>query len=408
MYELCAKCQGRGFCGKSCRILNRIKELQPKIGLEFEGNSPPEIFVGKFSYPNVFVGILSPPTYTEQAEKLSMPELWASENASINEILQYRSQLIYGRFKNNVFNARKQNSWQNKRFEAMQEIAMASKPVATEFRLGKKPQLKAEFDNHVPIIGNPAPLEQARIQENPKIEKKVDYLANDSDAKANQGIRELYKSKIAVSNIIKILSAGLLGLKKQRKLVPTRWAVTATDDSISKEMLEKIKTYQEVSDILLFNSEYIGNHYEILLLPSEFQFEVIEAKMSGSVWNPQGTMYISQDYENFYGRKDYAEDVTGAYYANRLAVCEFLMKIRRQASCLFMRECRPEYWAPCGVGILRECSRHAFMERVEKFSTIKEALQSAQKRLRLNISTFSSKSRILQEYKKQQKLNRFF
>ena len=69
-----------------------------------------------------------------------------------------------------------------------------------------------------------------------------------------------------------------------------------------------------------------------------------------------------------------------------------------------MRECRPEYYAPCGVGILREASRDAFKNKPEIFSTIKEALDAAQKRLKLPISVFSKRSWLLKEYKKQRRL----
>jgi hypothetical protein len=37
------------------------------------------------------------------------------------------------------------------------------------------------------------------------------------------------------------LSIGVLGLKKDKKLVPTRWAITATDDILAKKLLEKVK-----------------------------------------------------------------------------------------------------------------------------------------------------------------------
>ncbi len=99
--------------------------------------------------------------------------------------------------------------------------------------------------------------------------------------------------------------------------------------------------------------------------------------------------------------------MTGAYYANRLALVEYLEKKKRQASCLVIRECRPEYYAPCGVGILRQASRQAFKNKPEKFETIKQALDSAQKRLRLPASLFKSNSWLLKEYGKQKKLNDF-
>lgn len=390
-------CKGKGLCGKPCKILVSLKKFQPKIKLEFSGSAP-EIFVGRYEYPSIFTGILAPEEYGP-TERLSMPESWFKEQATIEQIMQFRSQLIYSRFQSNV----KKNT---KFTSIMQEIALSSKPVATEFKLKKKPSVKFHLDLHTPLIGNPAPLERARLEENPKVERKTDYVTSDYDLKANNAIVELYKSGTAISNIIKILAAGLLGLKMQRKLVPSRWATTATDDTLSKILLEKVRAYNQISEFLLFNSEYLGNHYEILLMPRAFSFEVIEAKMPGSVWNSNqpSESYIAQDYEFFNGRRDYASQVTGAYYANRLAVAEYLENIRRQASCLVMRECREEYWAPCGVGILREASRNAFSRKPETFQTLNEALETAQKRLRMPISQFTNTSRIIEEFKKQKRI----
>jgi len=400
--ELCAKCKGKGLCGKPCRILARFKILgTPK--LHFSGSSPPEIFVGREGYPLVNTGVLAPQEYGS-TEEYSLPEIWHQKNWTIEQIMEARSRMIYARFKSKISDARKPSKFTG----IMQEIALSSKAVSTEFFLKKLPAIKINFGAEFPIIGNPAPLKFIRLEENPKVEKKAEYLAGDTDVNAAQSIKELYDSRIQTSNIIKMLSAGLLGTGTRRKLVPTRWSITCVDDTLSKFLLKKIKFYPEISEVLLFSSEYLGNHYEFLLLPDKFSFEVIEAKMSGSVWNPfsQSTFFM-QDYEGFSGRKTYADNVTGAYYVNRLALCEYLEKEKKQASCLVMRECRPEYYAPCGVGILREASRQAFRNKPEKFPTIQEALQTAQKRMRLPTSIFTEKSWLLKEYGKQTRLGKW-
>ncbi len=407
--ELCARCKGRGYCGRKCPILTNIKQFLPKSKLHFSGSSPPEIFVGRYGYPNINTGVLSPQQYGSN-EIFSSPEEWFKKKATIEEILSYRGKLIYGKFKTKIKDAKNPTTNTSKRFiSVLQEVSMAKKSTSTEFFLKKPMHFNIHLNKHIPIIGNPAPIKNIRLEENPKIEKKVDYVVGDDELKSKQGIKELYKSKINTSNIIKILSAGLLGLRINRKFVPTRWAITAVDDTLSKEFLKKIKFYPEINNILLFKSDYIGNHYEFLLLPDKFSFEVIEAKMPKSVWNPAGSQsYVMQDYESFNGRKKYAENVTGAYYTNRLAVCEYLEKIKHQASCLVLRECRPEYWAPLGVGILREASREAFKQKPEKCQSIKEALKQIQTRLKLPIKVFKENSQLLKEYKKQTRLTKFF
>ncbi|MBD3252697.1 hypothetical protein GF386_03130 [Candidatus Pacearchaeota archaeon] len=406
--KLCLKCRGRGFCGKPCRIYSKIN-WGLKTRKHFSGNSPPEIFIGRFNYPDINAGILSPndsETGDENTEELAMPEIWHKSKFSISHILDNRGKLIYGRFKTKIRNARIYNE-KNKFLNLMQEICMAYKPVSTEFLLKKPPSKKLEISKNTTIIGNPAPLKKARIQENPKVKPKVDYLVSDTDCKSVDSIKELYKSKIPVTHISKILSAGLLGIKTNRKLVPTRWSITATDDTLSKNLLKKIKYYPEINEILLFHSYYNGNHYEILLLPDRFSFEVIEAETIGSLWNQTEEIGIMQDYEFFHERKKYAYNTTGAYYANRLALCEYLEFIKKQATALFIREVRPEYYAPLGVGILRETCRAAFQKKPEKFQTLKEALQQAQTRLKLPIKIFTDKSAILKEYGKQTRLNKW-
>lgn len=404
LQDLCVKCKGRGYCGRPCPILRKIKEFLPKSETHFSGASPPEIFVGRYGYPNINTGILSPKGHKD-SEEFSSSEIWIRKNFDIGKILELRGRLIYGQFKSNIKDARSSRKF----ITAMQEISLSQKPVSTEFFLKKPLNFRIQLDRHVSVIGNPAPLKYVRLEENPKTNQKIEYVSSDNDLKAVEGMKELYKSNISVESIIKLLSAGLLGKKTQRIFVPTRWAITATDDSISKDLLKKIRQYPEISEIQVFYSDYVGNHYEFILLPEKFSLEVIEAKISGSVWNPVGkNTYFSRDYEGFFGRKKYAEEVMGAYYVNRLAVCEYLEKIKKQATVLVLRESRPEYWAPLGVGILREASRKAFQQVPEKFNTVKECFEKIKTRILINTEEFLKRSEIIKNYGKQKKLSQYF
>ena len=391
-YGVCSIC-GESGCKKHSMLLSNVKKVT-----EFSGSSPPEIFVGKWNYPNVYIGILSPQEHGN-TELLSSQELWHKNRLSMPEIVSLRSKLIYGRNQSNI--KRALNPETKSRFlSSMQEVAMTSKSIGTEFKLERGIQENKENETHSPLISNAAQVKSVRLEDNPIINKKVDYLVNDTDAKSTTSVLELEKSNIPTSTIIKILSAGLLGLGTRRKLVPTRWAITAVDDTLSKNKLKKIKYYQEISEIQVFTAEYLGNHYEFLLLPDRFNFEVIEINQtSQDSW---------QDYESFFGRKDYAESVTGAYYVNRLALCEYLEQVHRQCSCLVFREVLPEYTQSMGVGVLRQISREAFSKQPESFSTLSEALMKIQSRIKLPITTFTDKSIILKNYGKQKRITNFF
>jgi len=389
MAKTCKHC-GEYDCTKHEFFLGKTINIK-----EFSGSSPPEVFVGRWNYPNVYTGILSPQEHGN-TQIMSSPELWHKNRVPISRIMEFRNQLIYGRTQSNI------KRLQTKFLSVMKEIAMTHKSIATEFKLKKPIRKHKERESRVPLISNAALVEKVRLQENTKIKPKIDYLVNDTDVKSAIAIQELSKAKIETSNIIKILSAGLLGLKKNRKLVPTRWAITATDDTLSKHALEKIKLFPEISEFQVFHAEYLGNHYEFLLLPDKYSFEVIEISLK---FGSTGTAW--QDYESIFKRKKYASDVTGAYYVNRLALTEYLEKIKRQAQCLVIREIRPEYYAPCGVGILRETSRAAFQSKPEKFNTLKEALTKIQTRLRQPITNYTKKSWLLNIQRKQTKLKEF-
>lgn len=385
------KCKicGQENCKKHSMLLGKAISLT-----EFSGSSPPEIFVGKWNYPNVYTGILSPTEHGETSI-MSSPELWHEKKLQIPNILSMRQKLIYGRTQSNIHKP------SDKKFlPIMQEVAMTHKSVSTEFKLKKPVSKNPEQDSRTPIIPKAAPIESVKLQENAPVKKKIDYLVSDGDLKSAPALVELHKSGIENSSLIKILSAGLLGLTKNRKLVPTRWSITAVDDTLSKEKLERIRFYKELSEFEVFSAEYLGNHYNFLLLPDKWSFEVIEISL-----NSQGVWH---DYESFFPRKKYADSVTGAYYANRLALTEYLDSIKRQCSCLVLREIRPEYSAPLGVGILRQTSREAFLNSKRKFSTLKEALKDIQTRLKQPITNYTKKSKILADYGKQKKLTEYF
>jgi len=400
------------LCGKRCYILDKFIDNAPKPKLHFSGKSAPELFVGigRVGYPYINSGILAP-SENDNISNFATAEEWSANNFSVENILRLRGQLIYGKSKMNIKS-------ESKLKQVTQELALSSKPVLTEFFLKKKPTMGFTSDSVFSPMTNPAPIKKVALEENPKVEKKVDYLTSDYDVKATTALEELYKSNIKVDHLQKLLSIGLLGTKVRRKMIPTRWSITATDDTISKKQLEKIRYYKEINQITLFSGNFVGNYIEALLLPGNFSFEAIESWMEGGVFTSdidgqtgqysEETTQISQDYEGFNGRKKYAFNVTGGYYAMRLPLTEYLEKINRQATVLIFREIRPEYYAPLGVGIVREVARRAFSNKPKYFDTIDEALENIQMRVKTLVEDVKRKSWILNNYGKQRNLKEFF
>jgi len=404
---ICETCKGgRLLCGrKFCPIVQRLnfwKSTIENVKDSFFGTSPPSVFVGQHNYPRVNVGILSPPVEIDYAEKLDSPEIWYQEQSTIRQILDYRSEMINSR---TIYNVKKPKG---NLLETMQELAMAKEATDVEVWLKSKPKFRFSVNNFMPPIGNPAVIKEAKITENVKIPRKVDEVVSDTDMKAIEASMLLYTHSIPISKIEKIFSVGLLGLPFQRRLVPTRWSITGVDDIIGKELRKKIKTYPELSEFQVFHNEYIGNHYEIILIPSPYEYELVEVKQPKSVWNPYGKQpAIYSDYESYWGRKDYASSTAGAFYAGRLSVLEYLERIKRQASILIIREVLPAYFAPMGIWQFRETVRGAFENKPEKFNSLDETLKTVSKRIKTPINSVLKVSKLFKKISTQTKIQRF-
>lgn len=344
---------------KALYLMRELKNIFPKnIGTNFLGITPPDIFVGRFNYPNVYSGILAP--VSQEEINPNSPEDWFSNKLKIEDIVKLRASMIYSRFPTDIRPAR-----QSKLVDVMKEVSMSKKSVSMEFILKKKPTQRLWLNKFSNPLANPALLEKAVPQENISVEKKVESITSDCEVKLTEAIMELFDYKTKTSEIIRLMSSGLLGLKTQRKLVPSRWSTTAVDSLISQNLINNLKHSPWINDIMVFSSEYLGNHYEFILLPTAWSFEVIEMdeRMPNKFWH---------DYEGFWTRTNYAKSVTGAYYSNRLAVSQYLNNLKRQASVIVLRHIKRSYYVHLGVGILREASKDAFTKRPYVFENISE------------------------------------
>ena len=395
-FEVIKKISELGFRNKNFRNISKL-----------DSNSPPSVFIGsKLKYPTVNVGILSPLERDENAWIYDDSKYWANNNFQINDVLKLRDNLLNSRFQSNVYNSRTNNKF----IQIAQEIAIASKPVDVELELKHKLNFNRSADRIVTQNGMHAGLKEAKITGNVKINPHVDRVIND-EIKSAEGIETLYKKGFNEYTLNKILSVGVLGLKKNKKLVPTRWSITATDDTLGKLLLKKIRDYPSIENHELFFGEFLGNQYLIMLFPDIWSYELFELYLPRSSWNPSEEIKASTDYENFYGRKEYATATAGGYYASRLPIIEYLSSINRQASILAIRLETPSYWASLGVWVVRESVRKALMNKM-KFSGDNELTESAKKigkiKYNFDISEILKKSKLLNQIKSQTKLMEWF
>ncbi len=364
-----------------------------KISQTVFGPSPPNIFVGRAGYPQVNVGPLvsaSEAPWEVNAQFMDSPAKWYGLDYA--QIISMRSSLVRGKKKHAVGGT-------SRLLSDLQDTVVSQKSVDMEVRFSRPLEFSMDFSSYYQPMGPSGSIEKVQLAGNPVIPKKVDELRAEG-VKVRDAVPEMLGAGFDVYYLQKVLSAGILGEKESKKLVPTRWSITAGDKMVADHYLQQVKEFPAINECLLFSAEFLHNHFEVLLLPGAWEFEQFEAWAAGTVWTKgEQNSVVVAEYEPFEGRSDYAELEGGGYYAGRYGVIEGLFKMRRQARCVVFREIGDGYQIPVGVWQVRENVRKAMQNPPTKLSSLREALELLSRRLKIPIKEYFGKSRVLGQKK---------
>lgn len=379
--NLCLYCKGsRALCGlKYCpllKIYSNLLQIEIKDSNRIFGPSR-QVFVGHRGWPLVSFG----PFVALDSEFVSTHMLFGK---GYDELVKLRTGLFWGIRKVHV----------EKRQEE-QEIAMSKRPVDVEIEIKGKIRRNLKISYITQPLGPRAQAKRIEIADNPKIPRFVDKIV-DERVKAEKAVFMLYLKGYDFDYVQGLFSSGALGHHK--KIVPTRWAITACDDILARNLLKDVKRMDEIERIELYTIEYLGNRYAILLIPGKWEYEQFEAWQPGSFWSFALKRYeVTHEYEGFRGRSDYAEKQAGGYYAARFSVVEFLHRRKRQAKAIVVREITPRYVIPIGVWQVRESVRKALRKGAEYFDDLREALFKLSETISFPLSEILKKSRIINQ-----------
>lgn len=362
-------------------ILAKWHETLSKHGNLFSsdsisGTSPPSVFVGSYNYPKVFVGPMLPPVHGDTSI-LDSPERWKGK--SLEDIVNFRLNLVRGIQKISI------DKTEGRYIENLQEVVMSSKPIDSDLIFEKS------TSSHISLDGESAPFGPTGIIHSAKFsgttsEKSIEKTFYDKDMKAQDAVLNLYNSGIEISKIQKCFSIGMLGQK--RKLVPTKWSITATDDIISKSLVDEILDYSIIDSCKIFSYEHLGNIFTIVLFPHRWIYEMIEA------WYSNGVLGFGFDYEDARGI-NHPPAIAGAYFAAKLGVLEYLAKNKIQSGVVILREIRPEYAIPVGVWQVREGIREAMKQKSLFADNFDDAILLASNKMSISKSEWLANGNIL-------------
>ncbi|HIE58699.1 MAG TPA: hypothetical protein EYP82_01940 [Hydrogenothermaceae bacterium] len=229
------------------------------------------------------------------------------------------------------------------------------------------------------------------------------------DVKASEAVWLLYKGRVDFYTIVRAFSLGLLGVKRNRRLVPTRWAITAVDSAIATKLLEIIKFENKVVDYIeVYTASYIGNKFIIILFPGPYRLEMVEIWHPSTIWTQNAGQpvlhWVREDKPNRF------TEIDGGMMAARLSILEHLARRKRQASVLIVREITPDYYAPVGNWHIRLTTAHALSQPMLKSNNLKEAIELLGTSLKDKnlLSTIIERSRIFDRLYNQKRLDHYF
>ena len=353
-----------------------------------DGSSPPSVFVGSYGYPKVSVGPMVPPMHGDTT-LLDSPELWVGK--SLEEIVNFRLSLIRG-IKNMPINE------PNGRYiENLHEVAMSSRPIDSELQFYKNPKPVASIDGESAPFGPVGEVASAKFSSTSS-DKSIQRAYYDHDLKAQDAVVSLYNRGIEISKIQKCFSVGMFG--KKRKLVPTKWSITATDSIIAESLVSEILEFDLIDSCRVFSHDHLGNLFSVVLFPHRWLFENQEA------WHTGNGIGFGSDIEDAKGI-DHPPVTAGAFFAAKLGVAEYLLEKKCQASALVLREIRPEYAVPVGVWQIREAIRSAMKNEPYIAENFDDGVTFAAKRMSVSKSEWLSKGDMLSMLK-QKSISDFF
>lgn len=353
----------------------------------FEGSSPPSVFIGSENYPYVQAG----PMLAQEPDSFvfDAPEQWLGA-FDRQQIIGFRLQLVRGMKPVDVHDAAGRFAQQ------LQEIALSKQSLYTHAEFQKIPRGVTFNEEHQPF-GPSAPLvrfetEQARWQHD------MEKAFYDTDLLAQDAVIELAQKGLPFTSIQKALSVGAFGKEQNRKLIPTRWSITATDDILGKNAMADVRQNEPITEFRVHEAQGLHNYFSVLLTPTSWQYEAIEAFI-----NILGNRtFAFSDFEGRFGRTDYS-DMGGCYYAQRNVIAEHLKQQGEQAGAFVFREVYPGY-TPTGVWLCRELTKHALATEPKTFKTKSEAMHYINTKLKLGVSYHKDRMKLVNGIGKQKSL----
>ena len=327
------------------------------VGTDLSGSSPPSVFIGSSYYPKVYAGPMIAPVHGDTSV-MDRPEEWIPGNIPQEEIIRYRLSLVRGMHQVQATNTA------DRFIGKLQEIALSDRSIESEAQFSTAPAGFSFSEEHTPY-GPSATIERLEIEEQ-RWNRDLEKVYYDTDLRAAEAVTDLHRRRVPFSHIQKAFSVGVMGNKRGRRLVPTRWSITACDTIIGNHLLKEVKKCSPVDTWKIHEFSSLNNRYAVILMPTPWQYEWTEAFVR-VLGNEE---VVFSDHELHKPKTTYSL-LGGCYYSCKMAVLEALAEQQRQAGAIILREATTGY-VPLGVFNVRENVRNAMQQKPKEFEDEKQ------------------------------------
>jgi hypothetical protein len=351
-------------------------------GQEISGTSPPSVFIGRQDYPDVLAGPMVT-SHHGDTTVMDTPEAWVSGNRTQEEIIGYRLGLVRGTRRVHA------GDLQSRYIGQLQEIALSAGSVESEAGFARVPQGMYFSEDHAPH-GPSAPISRLEINEG-RWQHGLEKAFYDTDLVAKDAVLSLHRDGVPFTSIQKAFSAGTMGRERNRRLVPTRWSITACDTTIADHLLAQVKQCSVLDTVRVHEFSSLNNRYAVILLPTAWQYEWTEAFLH-VLGNEE---YVFSDHEGHRKKAGYSS-LGGCYYSCKMAVLEALAREQKQAGAIVLREAGRGY-VPLGVFNVRENVRAAMRQEGTEYPDLSSALSHLAGTFALPMQRFTGEGTLLSE-----------
>jgi len=246
------------------RLTGRFRIPSFEMGRELDGSTPPSVFIGSWNYPKVYAGPMLAAAHGDTS-LMDSPEQWIPQNITTRDIVGFRLGLVRGKQEVKI------TDLDCRLAEKLREISLASSSIESEAEFTQIPRGSSFSDEHAPH-GPSALIERFDIG-NCRWDHQLERVYYDGDLRAKEAVLELYGKQLPFSRIQKAFSVGAVGVERRRRLVPTRWSITACDTILADQMLDEVRHNPVVDSYLVHEFESLNNYYAVILLPTAWQYE---------------------------------------------------------------------------------------------------------------------------------------